>query len=211
MTEEGEDRKNNYNNIQSLVRMPPSVTEKIFISKNKNERNANFVLFHFWSLEFNFAGSADFIGAQAEVVKDLLQQMHVDYLHASSMSVCRLMTDDGSENLGCAKAFMESAQQPSIQHIIAQRDVIFSNSMIEAAYKNLKYHFLYHKIIPDMESLQQYVIQAIDDYNYRPNAVLNGLTPAEVLSGKTTDKLLLSTEMKAGACIQGGSQPTTML
>lgn len=82
-----------------------------------------------------------------------------------------------------------------IQHIIAQRDVEFSNSMIEAANKNLKYRFLYHKHIVNYDELCKYVQQAVDDYNNRPHDVLNGLTPLEVLEGKAVDKDSLHKEI----------------
>ncbi|KYP13817.1 hypothetical protein [Flavihumibacter sp. CACIAM 22H1] len=71
--------------------------------------------------------------------------------------------------------------------------------LIEAAHKKLKYRFLYHKIIPDIDYLRQYPVEAIDGYNNRPNAVLDGLTPFEVLAGKSINKQQLSIEMQA-AC-----------
>ena len=98
------------------------------------------------------------------------------------------MTDDGSENFGQVQVFLQSAENPSLQHIVAQRDVEFSNSMIEAANKNLKYRFLYHKQIPNFSSLCLYTAQAIEDYNSRPHDVLGGLTPMEVLKGKIINK-----------------------
>ena len=61
--------------------------------------------------------------------------------------------------------------------------------MIEAVNKNLKYRFLYHKNIPDLNSLCQYLPQAIEDFNNRPHDVLNGLTPFEALNGKRFDKI----------------------
>ena len=98
------------------------------------------------------------------------------------------MTDDRTENFGPVQEFLQSTENPSLQHIVAQRDVEFSNSMIEAANKNLKYRFLYHKQIPNFNSLCQYVAQAIEDYNYRPHDILGGLTPIEVLNGSKIDK-----------------------
>lgn len=56
--------------------------------------------------------------------------------------------------------------------------------MIEAANKQIKYNFLYHKHIATLTELKTYVHQAIDDYNNRPHNVLSGLTPNEVLKGK---------------------------
>ena len=56
--------------------------------------------------------------------------------------------------------------------------------MIEAANKQIKYCFLYHKEIANFEQLEKYLQLAVEDYNNRPHDVLNGLTPAEVLNGK---------------------------
>lgn len=126
---------------------------------------------------------------------ELLRQVHHEILQPSNLPHTLLMTDDGSENFGEALDFIRKAENPTIQHIIAQQDVEFSNSMIEAANKNLKYRFLYHQHIPGYEELCKYVQQAVEDYNNRPHAVLNGLTPLEVLNGKTIDKADLQKEM----------------
>ena len=119
------------------------------------------------------------------------------------------MTDDGSENYGPVQDFLLNAENPQLQHIVAQKDVEFSNSMIEAANKNLKYRFLYHKNIPDFNSLCQYLPQAVEDFNNRPHDVLDGLTPLEVLAGKTFDKNYHTGQMrlaKAGRIAENKQQ-----
>jgi len=50
---------------------------------------------------------------------------------------------------------------PSLKHLIAQRDIEFSNCMIEA----------------------------VMDYNNRPHNILSGLAPAEVLQGARINPL----------------------
>ncbi len=125
---------------------------------------------------------------KAVITKKVLKQVHEKYLFPAGIETCQLMTDDGSENFGEVQAFIGKSIHPSIDHIIAQRDVVYSNSMIEAANKNIKYHFLYHKEIPDFNSLCVYVAKGVKDYNNRPHDVLNGLTPLEVLNGKQLDK-----------------------
>ena len=134
---------------------------------------------------------------KAATMKELLQRVHTDHLRPQAVQTCRVLTDDGSENQGAAHKFMEQTSTPSIQHLIAQKDIQFSNSMIEAANKNLKYRFLYHQQIPDIEALRKYLALAVEDYNNRPHAVLRGLTPLEVLHGKN-DALLPPAAITAG-------------
>jgi putative transposase len=136
------------------------------------------------------------LDCKAATMKELVSNVHCQYLQPAAIEHCQLMTDDGSENFGPVKDFLLSAENPTLQHIIAQHDVEFSNSMIEAANKNLKYRFLYHKHIADFNSLCQYLPQAIEDYNNRPHDVLSGLTPLEVLSGKKFDKTSSSQQMQ---------------
>ncbi|PGH40580.1 MAG: hypothetical protein CRN43_02220 [Candidatus Nephrothrix sp. EaCA] len=47
-------------------------------------------------------------------------------------------------------------------------------TMAEAAHYMLKYYGLYHLHISDFEALQKVLPQVIDDYNRRPNNVLDG-------------------------------------
>ncbi len=86
------------------------------------------------------------------------------------------------------KNLIAGSAYPSITHLIAQRDIDFSNSMIEAVNKQLKYRFLYHHPIANHAALINYLQQAVQDYNNRPHNILNGLTPLEVLDGKTFDR-----------------------
>lgn len=125
---------------------------------------------------------------KAAIMIKLVQNAYTNYLQPATLEHCCLMTDDGCENFGTVQDFIKATDHPALEHIIAQRDVEFSNSMIEAANKNLKYHFLYHRHIADFNSLCQYLPQAISDFNNRPHDVLSGLTPLEVLYGKTSDK-----------------------
>jgi putative transposase len=106
----------------------------------------------------------------------------------ANIKECILLTDDGSENYGEVNQLISASNNPKINHVIAQADIHFSNSMIEAANKQLKYRFLYHQKINDYSILNEYVNKAILDFNNRPYAVLNGLTPIEVLQGKRYNK-----------------------
>lgn len=128
------------------------------------------------------------VSCKAAVMMELIRNVYTHYLQPAALDHWQLMTDEGAENFGAVQDFLASTQNPSLKHIIAQRDVEFSNSMIEAANKNLKYRFLYHMPIANFNDLCRCVPEAINDFNNRPHDVLGGLTPLEVLNGKITDK-----------------------
>ena len=127
---------------------------------------------------------------KASFTLENLERVKATYLLPSCVRECTLLTDDGSENYGEVKQWIGANANPKINHVIAQADIPFSNSMIEAANKQLKYRFLYHQKINDYSKLDAYVEKAILDFNYRPHAVLNGLTPIEVLQGKRYNKAI---------------------
>lgn len=125
---------------------------------------------------------------KARISFDNLAAVRQQYLIPSGIESCQLITDDGPENAGPVKELITQATGPVITHLIDQCDIEFSNSMIEAANKQLKYRFLYHQHIADHEALVQYVQEAVQEYNNRPLHVLDGLTPLEVLNGRSYDK-----------------------
>jgi putative transposase len=107
----------------------------------------------------------------AQSTFELLKNVHGEYLQTAGIENCQLISDDGSENYGPVKDFIKNSKYPEIQHLIAQRDIEYSNSMIEAANKKLKYNFLYHHHISNHEELIKYVERSVDDYNNRPHHV----------------------------------------
>ncbi|MDR3711303.1 MAG: hypothetical protein P4L51_00685 [Puia sp.] len=127
-----------------------------------------------------------------------LQTVIREHLISAGVPSCELITDDGSENAGPVKELMKHTEYPAITHLIAQRDIEFSNFMIEAANKQLKYGFLYHQHIANYEALVKYILQAIEDFNNRPHTALLGLTPIEAKNGKSVDKALLKQQTQAG-------------
>lgn len=105
-----------------------------------------------------------------------------------------LIVDDATEN-NC-NAVMDYVGQPtvSIKHIIAQLDIEFSNSIVEAVNKLMKYNYLFKEDIPDFETLQKKLSFYVDNYNNRPHSSLNGLTPDEAYQGACIDKAELKTQ-----------------
>ena len=131
----------------------------------------------------------------AETTFENLKIVHEKYLHPAGIQNCQLLSDDGSENCGPVKDFIQNSHAPFIQHLVAQKDIEFSNSMIEAANKQLKYRFLYHQHVDSYDALVKYVQQAVDDYNNRPHHALNGLTPYEVFQGQMPSPHMFASEI----------------
>jgi hypothetical protein len=143
--------------------------------------------------------------AQSCLAKYVLQNLTFvkeHYLKPAGVASCQLITDDGSENHGVVQTITNSTEAPFIKHLIAQLDIEFSNSMIEALNKQLKYRFLYHHQIADYKALLQFIKKAIEYYNNPPQAVLNGLTPLEALNGNQYDKSLYLQQIIAAKAIR---------
>jgi putative transposase len=92
-----------------------------------------------------------------------------------------LITDGGSEfdNILMRTALAGTG----LELKIAGKDVEFSNSMIEAVNKSLKYRHIFPRDLPKAGHLMEYIQRYIDEYNDRPHSKLKGLTPNEVYSG----------------------------
>ncbi|HEV2478183.1 MAG TPA: hypothetical protein VGS79_00905 [Puia sp.] len=132
----------------------------------------------------------------ARITHQNIERVRQQYLRPAGITECQLITDDGIENFGVVSDYIGETSAPSIQHLVAQKDIVFSNSMIEAANKQIKYRFLYHQYILDHVQLTQFVEQAVHDYNNRPHHILDGLTPIEVLHEAQVDKAARSHEIR---------------
>lgn len=131
----------------------------------------------------------------ASIMFHALTDVYEQLLAPADISNCQLITDGGTENYGPITTWVSSTRQPAIQHLIAQQDIVFSNSMIEAANKQLKYRFLYHQQIQDGHALDEYVKLAIEDYNNRPNNTIGGLTTLEALQEIKVDHKIKKQEL----------------
>lgn len=105
-----------------------------------------------------------------------------------------LITDGGSEfdNM----MMRTTLAGTGLELMIAGKDVDFSNSMIEAVNKSLKYRHIFPRGLPKANRLWESLKHYIEEYNCRPHTKLKGLTPNEVYSGYELDeelyKLLMS-------------------
>ena len=72
--------------------------------------------------------------------------------------------------------------------------MVYSNSMVEAANRCLKYYCLFQMQIPDFASLQPALDFIVNDYNNRPNNTILGLSPFEVLENKSAHEIFLKSD-----------------
>ena len=87
-----------------------------------------------------------------------------------------MLTDAGSENARLSDV--------PVKHILAQKDVRFSNSMAEATNKTVKYQSLYLADLPDIDAVRRHLEKFIPIYNdVRPHCANAYLTPTEVHNG----------------------------
>jgi len=83
-----------------------------------------------------------------------------------------------------------------IKKLVALLDVLFSNSMIEAVNKIIKYDYLFWFRPRNFEHLIEMLPQVAHSYINRPHTKLYGYTPVEVLTGAIPNKHLFSADIK---------------
>jgi len=106
-----------------------------------------------------------------------------------------LMCDDGSENKGEVYLFLERSDV-LIKQIIAQIQVLFSNSISEAANKSVKYLFLFPQKPRTFDDVVRILDQVIPIYNDSYPFLFYGRSRNDVLSGKIPDKHLFSEKIR---------------
>lgn len=96
----------------------------------------------------------------------------------------KFLTDAGTENINQYVSSFLNGLPISTKHIIAQKDVVFSNSMIERFNRVLKHEYLYPQLINTSNQLYNILPINIENYNTtRPQMKLGGNTPHEVFKG----------------------------
>lgn len=115
-----------------------------------------------------------------KAIRNLLQEAYLKYKINSPK---QFVTDGGIENINhLVKNFIDKT---NITHLIAQKDIPFSNSQMEAINKILKHQFLLPKHLQNYEQLLPALISCIITYNtIRPQQSLLGNTPLETFNGK---------------------------
>jgi transposase InsO family protein len=94
--------------------------------------------------------------------------------------------DSGVENLNSA---VDAALLAAcLNRVLAQVEVAFSNSMIEAFWRSLKHQWLYLNSLDSIERLRTLVAFFIEEYNTQmPHPAFSGQTPDEMYFGTAVD------------------------
>ena len=147
---------------------------------------------------------------KSSIMLDNLRNVYTTCLLEKENPLTALIVDDGIENKGFVCIAIEN-QEIKLNKLIAQKDIRFSNSMVEAVNKCMKYDFLFRHQLLDFEHTQRFLEIAVEQYNNRPHSALYGFTPQEVFNGakpnkyffapqKQQAKLLRKAENKALSC-----------
>ncbi len=117
--------------------------------------------------------------------------------HMGQNQDLQLIIDGGPENNNHKMDEYVNSSEINIRKLVALKDVPFSNSLIEAQNKILKYRYLFKCQYQDIRALRNALEWIIPDYNnQRPHNSLKGLTPYEAFTGKAFDIEGHSVKMK---------------
>jgi putative transposase len=103
----------------------------------------------------------------------------------------KVLTDGGSENVIIAK---DTDLAALAEHVVAQVAVQFSNSMIEAFWRQLRHQWLYLHQLDSIGTVRRLVAEYVADHN--------ALTPREQLEGRTPDEAYAGIELQSLAPAQ---------
>ena len=120
-----------------------------------------------------------------KAIKNLLQEAYLKYKSKTSIT---LVTDGGVENVNNTVQEFLITTNHDIKHLIAQKDIPFSNSRIEAFNKIIKHQFLLPRYLENRKQLINALAEDVPIYNtIRPQLSLQGNTPAETFLEKPMD------------------------
>ncbi|WP_281335994.1 hypothetical protein [Flavobacterium eburneipallidum] len=120
-----------------------------------------------------------------KAIKTLLQQAYLKHKNETPIT---LVTDAGVENVNNTVQEFLNTTNTNIKHLIAQKDIPFSNSRIEAFNKIIKHQFLLPRNSENRKQLETVLAIDVQTYNtIRPQLSLKGNTLTETFSGKPLD------------------------
>ncbi|WP_207761507.1 DDE-type integrase/transposase/recombinase, partial [Leptospira perolatii] len=137
------------------------------------------------------------LASSSNIAKQNLQKVYTTF-NLSNKDNVYLLCDGGAENFGFVDQFI-NLPEIRIRKLIAQVDIKYSNSMVEAIHKKMKYEFLFRIPQRNLKDVIQTLRKAVPEYNHRPSGVLFGYSPWQVLNGAIPDKFRFSYKIKEAA------------
>lgn len=113
----------------------------------------------------------------------LLSIRSIDRALGSAVPV-KMMTDGGGENVGLHVRRILLGK--GVISLIAQKDIYFSNSMVESFFRTLKMRFVDDECRYKFSSLHRKISRSVDVYNEMPYGDFYGATPFELYSGSVS-------------------------
>lgn len=121
-------------------------------------------------------------------------------LTPEQVDITQLIVDGGTENNN--KKVETFIEKYPVEKVIALKDILKSNALVEAINKTLKYNYLFPRNLMNQKELinamKKYVIP--DYNNLRPHGSLNGLTPQEAYGNVTVDFKGIRLKMERAHC-----------
>lgn len=106
---------------------------------------------------------------------------------AKQTMVPNVFCDSGTENLNSQVDSLVDGEQ--MTRTVAQIDVAFSNSMIEAFFRQLKHSWLFVHPLPSLAVVTRLTERYINDHNNLiPRPTLAGATPVEAFFGQWSER-----------------------
>ncbi len=137
--------------------------------------------------------------------RELLIEASGNLPRAAANANVLVVTDGGSENFGEVDQLLEDSS--SLSRVLAQVDIVCSNSLIEAFWRQLKHAWLFLNTLDSTVAVRRLVAFYVREHNEKiPRSVLGGRTPDEVYFGRE-EKLLerLSEQRKRARRVRGAA------
>ena len=164
----------------------------IFKTKDNVKHYIYFVIDHFSKkiLSYKIADKicgitrAETFKMAVEYVLSLQEQKSPDFknndnINSNGNESTLLVVDGGVENINAHVDTFLSSVKEMIRKVVALKDIVQSNSPIEAFNKTIKNDYLNKMELNTGEDLKKALEFALNDYDHRPHGSIHGYTPNE--------------------------------
>ncbi len=130
--------------------------------------------------------------------RELIIEASEELPDAAANASVLVVTDGGSENFGEVEQLLEDSS--SLSRVLAQIDIVCSNSLIEAFWRQLKHAWLFLNTLDSPAAVRRLVAFYVGEHNEKiPRAVLGARTPDEVYFGREENVLERLSEQRKTA------------